>query len=861
LFPRLAALIERPRFENDLDEELLFHVEMETRANVLRGMEPVEARRTAERALGGMAGIKEDLRALRGLDFTDALGQDLRAAARTLARAPAYSAIVALTIALGVGANTAMFSIVRDVLLRPLPYGATDRLLLLRQRSETPGGSDVPFSPLEIEDYRRGVPSIDSIVEYHSMPFILLGGKEPERVDVGIVSADFFQVLGVSPILGRPFVPADDRTEAEGVLLLSHDYWQQRFAGAPDVVGRAFEMNDRTHRVVGVLPELPRFPDRVDVFMPVASCPFRSNPHMRTERESRMVRALARAVPGVPIETVSRDLAKAAAGLKAAHPDVYDKLPGFRVEAIPLADAITARARPVLLLLAGTTGLILLIACGNVLNLTLSRLSGRERELAARRAIGANRVRIARQLVTESLILAVLGGAVGVLLALGGLDALEALAARLTPRVPAVDLDLPVLAFAILVTIATGLAGGVLPALIAPRDAVAGAKPRGVLVALQIAASLVLLSGAGLTLKSLACLERVDAGFEPERALTVLLDLDWSRYRSPETIRTFQHELLERLSEEPGIVEAALARTPPLNHRGELWLERLRLPGGGDAPLIDFHAVSPTYFRALEVPLVAGRVFTAEDVEGATAVAIVNRAAAARHWGGANPVGKRVATSGGRWRTIVGVVGDVRQYGLSDPVEPSVYVPLAQVPLRVTHLVVRTAVDPRDLVRAVEGVVHDVDPGQAVAGIATLEDARAESIAMPRLTAALLALFAALALAVTVIGLAGTLGLTVEARTREIGLRLALGAHPGGVALMVLRQGLALLLLGVAIGFPVSFALSSSLSNLLFEVAPHDAETLSLVALLLLAVTCAACLAPARRAAAIDPIATLRSDG
>jgi predicted permease len=725
------------------------------------------------------------------------------------------------------------------------------------------GGNDLPFSAVELEDYRLQMASIDSIVEYHSMPFTLLSGKEPELVDTGIVSADFFETLGVSPILGRSFAAADDREEAEGVLLLSHDYWTRRFGGSPDVVGRLFEMNDRTHRVVGVLPELPRFPDRVDVFMPVSSCPFRSDPHMTTERESRMVRALARAAPGVPLETVSRDLERAATSLQAAHPEVYGKLPGYRVEAIPIEEAITSRARPVLLPLAGTTVLILLIACCNVVQLTLSRLSGRVREFATRQAMGADRLRIARQLLTESLVLALAGGCLGTLLALGGLEAIHPLAARLTPRVPEIQLGGPALVFAVLVSILTGLACGVLPALVHPRFAAAASKPaRSVLVALQIAGSLVLLSGAGLTLKSLACLERIDAGFQAGRALTVLLDLDWSRYRDKEPIRAFQRELLDRLAGEPGIVDAALARTPPLNRRGELWPEPIRVETeGGSSPTMDFHAVSPAYFRALGVPLVAGRAFTSEDEEGAGPVAIVNRAAAARLWGGANALGKRVATSGGRWRTVVGVVADVRQYGLEVPATPSVYVPLAQVPLRVTHLVVRTAVEPGEIVRAVERAVHDVDPGQAVAGIATLEDARRESTATPRLTATLLALFAALALAVTVIGLAGALGLTVEARSREIGLRLALGAHPRGVCLLVLRQALVLLALGFALGLPASLALGSRLSSLLFEVAPHDFETHSIVSLLLVVVTVAACLAPARRAAAVDPIAALRSDG
>jgi putative ABC transport system permease protein len=857
LYGRLVAIVERRRFERELDEELLFHLEMEIRKNVERGIDPVEARHTAARAFGGMARAKEDVRAVRGLAHVDSLVQDLRFAVRTLRASPGFTLVSVVTLALGIGVNTAIVSVVKEVLLSPLPYADASRVVLIDQRASTGGAlSSLPFSVPELEDYRRSSRALESIVEYHSMPFTLLGDGVPERVDAGVVSASFFDVLRVRPIAGRTFLPGEDAVGAEPVLLLGYEYWQRRYRGDPAVVGRLLEMNDRSHLVVGVLPPLPRFPEPNDVFMPVSSCPFRSASAMATSFSSRMVMALGRLHPGVDQERASEELTAIAARLRRERPEAYREIETHRVSAVPLAEGITERARPALLLLVATAGFVLLIACSNFSNLHLAELSGRSGELALRAAIGADRMRILRQLLTESLLLAVLGAALGVVLARAVVGVLVALAERLTPRDLSPGLDPSALVFAFGVALAAGLGAGVLPVLLSRGsfDRVTWSRTRPALVVAQLAVSLVLLAGAGLTLRSLYQLERVETGFETERVLTMHLDLDWHRYGSRDSIRSFQKKLLAELQAMPGVSTAALGRSVPLSGREGPDPERILTEEGARA-FLDGHAVSPGYFRAIGVPLVFGRTFSDADGPRSAPVAIVSEAAASRIG-----VGKTISWGGKRY-SIVGVVGDVRQYGLEIEAEPSVYFPLAQVPLRVTDLVVRADAEPRALAEAIERAVHEIDPAQAVAFVSTLEEARRESIAAPRLLAMLLSAFAALALAITAVGLGGALALAVRRRTREIGIRLALGAAPRDVSRMVLRQGLGLLLAGLAFGLPPALALAGLLSGQLFEIEPRDPLTFGTVVLLLVLVSSAVSLVPARRAVGIDPMSTIRMEG
>jgi len=818
---RLGALVGRPRFERELDEELLFHFEMEIRKNVESGMDPVEARHAAERAFGGVMRVKEDVRALRGLALADAISQDLRSAVRTLRRSPGFTLVVVATLALGVGVNTAIVSVVKDVLLQPLPYAEASRVVVLDRQASSGGGGLVPlpFSVPELEAYRTSSRSLESSVEYHSMPFTLLRDGVPERVDTGVVSASFFDVLHVRPILGRTFRPGEDLAGAEPVLVLSYEYWQRRYGGDPTVVGRLLEMNDRSHRVVGVLPPLPRFPDRSDVFMPISSCPFRSAPEMSASFSSRMVGALAHLRPGVTPQDASDELAAIAARLRRERPEAYRDIGTERVSAVPLTEAITRRARPALLLLLATAGFVLLIACSNISNLHLAELSGRSRELALRAAVGADRLRILRQLLTESLLLSVFGAFLGILFAWAVVGVLVALAKRLAPLDLSAGLDPSALVFGFCLALAAGLGACMISVLLSRgRFDRARSRTRSGLVVAQLAISLVLLAGAGLTLRSLYRLESVETGFETERVLTMHLDLDWHQYQGQGAIRDFHSRILAELGAMPGVSTAALGRSVPLSGREGPDPERV-LTEDGRRAFLDAHAVSPGYFRAIGVPLAEGRMFSDADGPRSAPVAIVSQAAAAKIGAGST------ISWEGKQYSIVGVVGDVRQYGLEIEAEPSVYFPLAQVPLRVTDLVVRTEKDPRALTEAIEEAVHEIDPAQAVAYVSTLEEARRESVEAPRLLATLLSAFAALALAITAVGLGGSLALGVERRAREIGIRTALGAAPRDVARMVLRQGFGLLLGGLALGLPPALALAGLLSEQLFEIEPHDPLT------------------------------------
>lgn len=850
---RLRTLVERRRFERDLDEELRFHLEMEVRKNVERGMDPSEARYAAERAFGGVARVKEAVRVIRGFAFFDSLDQDLRSAVRALSKSKGLAFVVAGTLALGVGVNTAIVSVIQEVLLQPLPYADASRVVLIDRRASSAGeeATSLPFSVPELEAYRRWSRSLESIVEYHTMPFTLLGDGSPERVDTGVVSAGFFDVLKVRPVLGRTFLPGEDAKGADPVLVLSHEYWQRRYGGDPAVVGRLLQMNDRPHRVVGVLPPLPRFPEANDVFMPVSSCPFRSARATETSFTSRMVGALGRLRPGATIEEASEDLTGIAARLRDEHPEAYRELDRLRVAAVALSKGLTRQARPALLLLLATGVFVLLIACMNVSNLQLAELSTRSRELALRAALGADRFRILRQILTESLVLALGGALLGIVLAWAGVGVLVSLAERLTPRDLSADLDAAALVFAFALALLVGLGASLLPV---PLSQWKLERTRGALVVAQLAVSLVLLAGAGLTLRSLYRLESVETGFETQRVLTMHLDLDWHRYRGQDSIRDFHAKLLARLGAMPGISTAALGRTVPLSGRDGPYPERI-LDEEGRRSFLDAHAVSPGYFASIGAFLLEGRAFTDADRAGSAPVAILNRAAASKIGSG-----KSISWEGDRY-AVVGIVGDVRQYGLAIEAKPSVYFSLAQVPLRVTDLVVRTEADPRALSEAIERAIHKIDPAQAVAYVSTLEEARSESVKAPRLLATLLSAFAALAVAVTAVGFGGSLALAVERRRREIGIRLALGATPRDVSRMVLRQGLHLLLAGLAFGLPAALLLAGPLSAQLFEIQPHDPITFLGVSAFLGLVSAAVSLVPARKALGIDPLATIRLEG
>ncbi len=882
LMGSLKSLVAGKRMEREIDDEILFHVERMTEENVRRGMDPAAARTDALRRFGGVEKTKEEVRETDRAALLETIVQDFRYGLRALRKNPAYATAAVLTLALGIGANTAIFSVVHGVLLQSLPYGGGDRLV--RIQVDAPGGgiTDGAFSPLEIADLQTQARSLESVAEYHSMWFVLLGRPEPERVQTGVVSSHFFDTMGVKPILGRTFAPGEDAHGAEAVLILSHEYWMRSFGGDPKVVGQVFRMNDRPHTVIGVLPPIPGYPDENDVYMPVHACPFRSDPRIENDRNSGMLRAFARLKPGATLAGAQ----EGPRGSRRPHGEGQPRqLPGYdQDDAETDAPARGAHA-------PGAADLP--HARGHRRARAPHRLrQRREPDALASRAPGARdgpalgarrqKGRLARQLLTESVAVALVGGALGLAVAIAGRQLLVLFAARFTPRAAEIAIDGPVLLFTFGVSLVAGIGLGLIPALSSRRSLVsalqdgrdpAAAAPgrlrmRNALIVAQVAISFVLLAGAGLMLRTLWKLRQIDPGFKTERVLTSRLDLNFTRYRERDKQLDFNDRLLSKLATEPGVVTAALAGRFPLAEGGPS-SGRFRIDGRPPVaeetlPRADFQRVSADYFKTIGVPVLQGRGVADADRDNAPRIAVINRTMAAHYWPDKTPIGERLGVNGNApgeidWLTIVGVSGDVRQYGLAKPPVDQVYVSLMQYPGLSTACLVRTTAEPKALTAAVRNAVHAIGPEQPVDRFRTLEEMHENALDMPRLTAVLLAAFAGLALVITATGIAGVISFTVGQRRQEFGIRMALGALPGSVVRMVLRQGMRLVLLGLAIGVAGAFVLSRLFASLLYETAPSDPPTYLAVALVLGLVAAVACFVPARRATTVDPMVVLRN--
>jgi putative ABC transport system permease protein len=814
----------------------------------------------------------------------DILKQDCAYAARMLAKSPGFTITAVLTLALGIGANTAIFSVVHSVLLRPLPYHEGQQLVFIRQQAEKVGMPDIQFSVHEVNDYRDQNHTLAGLVEYHGMAFTLFGHGDPERVSTGVVSANYFDVLGVKPMLGRTFEAADDASGAPPVLVLSYEYWKNNFGADQGIIGKTFQMNDKVHTVIGVLPPVPQYPDENNVYMPTSACPHRSSKMMIENRDMRMMAVFGRLKPGVTLVQARADLATIAGRLKAEYPKSYPDSVGYGVAASPLQEELTHEARPTLLVLLAAAGFVLLIACANVANLTLARMARRERELAVRTALGAGRSRLLRQLLTESFLLAFAGGVLGLAIAYGSLELLTQFAARLTPRAREIQVDGGVLLFTLAAALGTSILFGTISALFSRSNLASGLKEgsagagagrsrnrmRGGLIVSQIAFSFMLLIGAGLMLRSLVKMMQVNPGFEPQRVLAMRVTYNWAKYAGVEQFGLAAKKLLDRVQAEPGVLSAAISSGYPLEaelisagpngNATTFQIEGRLLQPSEAPPSTSAAAASPGYFRTLGIPLMAGREFADTDDNKAPNVVIINQMLKRQLWPNEDPIGKRVSYDDGKtWTTIVGIVGDVREFGLDRPPVSEMYVPVAQSGA-VSTLIVRTAADPQAMARHIRDVVHEVDSQTAVAHEMTVEQAREESLASPRLTATLLGLFAGLALLIAAAGIGGIMALAVSQRIREIGIRMALGARPGDILRMVLGQGLALTLLGVVLGAAGALALTGLAKSLLFEVTPTDPVTFAGVAAVLVAAAVIASYLPARRAAGVDPIDALRCE-
>jgi predicted permease len=886
MFRRLLSIVRvlahKGKAERMMDDEMQFHIEMETRKNIASGMSPPEARYSALRSFGGVERTKEEARDVWGANLVENLIQDVRYGARVLLKSPGFTLVALVTLALGIGANTAIFSVIYGVLVRPLPYQDGSQLVVLHQSATLPAVEDLGFSVKDIADFNEQNDVFCGIAEHHSMSFLLCGRKEPERVQTSVVSANFFDLLGVKPLLGRTFVPSDDQKGADAVLVLSYKYWKESHGGDPDIVGKVFTMNDKPHTVIGVLPPIPQYPVECDVYMPTVACPTRSSNRAIETRTFRLMNAFARLNPGVTVAQADAEMSRLGAGLNQQYPDAYPQNRGYRASLASLDNELTRDAKPTLLVLLATATLVLLIACANVANLTLARLMRREREMALRTALGAGKGRLVRQLLTESMMLALAGGALGLLFASSTLRLLVRFAARFTTRASEIHIDSNVLLFTLAASLLTGIAFGLMPAFASEKQftsalreggsrttiSINRRRARSALIVAQVAISFMLLIGAGLMTRSLLKLQQVNPGFSTDHVLTMRISTNFSKLRTPQQFQEFQARLLENTRSLPGVLSAATGSTYPLNPFGRTFgpnnqsfgIEGRPLAPGDTPPQADIRIVDPGYFETIRLPLRSGRLLEESDTDKAPAVAVINQSMARHRWGDEDPIGTRVTFDRGEhWIKVVGIVGDVKQYGLDRDATDELYVSSLQNPGGGT-LLVRTTTDPTAMARQLRDTVHEVDPETAVDRVQTLEQVRSESLASPRLTTILLGLFAVLALVITAAGIAGVMALSVSQRTHEIGVRMALGATATRAIAMVVRQGMWLVAAGLILGAGGALALTRLMSALLYAVGPNDPATFIGVAAILTLVAVLACFVPARKVTAIDPMTALRTE-
>jgi predicted permease len=824
---------------------------------------------------GGVPQVQEEVRDAWGVRLFDNLSRDFSYAVRVLTRERAYTLMAVLTLALGIGSNTALFSVVHQLLLSPLPYRDGDRITVLGNLDRDTGRNG-PFSHLEKETYKAEAKQLEDVAELHNMRFTLLNRKEAEVVETGVVSANYFDFFGIKPLYGRIFAPGEDKHGAPPVLLLSHRYFQKSFGGDISIIGQSVHLNDRMHTVIGVLPPLPEYPQRIDVFMPTSSCPFRSGEQFLTTPRARMLTLYGRLKKDVQPPQVEAELTTIARRLRSEHSDAYPKHDRWSVSSLMLKEELAKNARPTFLLLFGATGLVLLIACANVANLSLSRALKRDREMAIRGALGAGRGRILQQLAIEGVLVSIAGGLLGVFLANQTLGLLARFAERFSPRAYAISVDQTVLIFSVVISVITGVLFCALPAWRRKRDLVpslkdggamsAGAvrsRMRGALVAVQVGFSFVLLIGAGLLFRSFLQLIQVEKGFRVERVLSMQISPNFTKLNTPQSFQNFFEALLEKMKATPGVESAGMGARVPLNQRLPLLrnfiIEHQQLPDGAPRPTLDLATASPGYFATLGIPLISGRDFTPADGPNAPLAAIINQSMARHRWPGQDPVGRRVSFDNGRnWITIVGVVGDTRFNGLDQEIGDQLYRPFAQA--GGTSVVIRSAGDPQVLMRDIRAAVRQLDPEQAIAELRPMQEIVSDNLASPRLTTTLLGLFAALTMLVTVAGISGVAALSVNQRRSEIGIRLALGARPLELVGMIVRQEMAMVLAGLVIGVAGALALTRMLTKFLFNTPPTDVTTFALAILMLAMVSAMACFLPARRAAAVDPTISLRSE-
>lgn len=795
--------------------------------------------------------------------------QDLRYGFRMLVKSPGFTLVAVVTLALGIGANTAIFSVVNGVLLRSLPYPEAERLVYLQAVNPAQGIKASNISPPDFADWKNQNQTFEDMTAFVSGGVILSGGNEPERVPALGVTASFLSVLGINPALGRGFLPEEDREGNDAVVVISHGLWQRRFGADPNVIGSKINIGGESHTVVGVMAADFEFMQPVDLLRPLAL------EMTKERRDNRYLQALARLKPGVPLEQAQSQINTITGRLSQSYVETNTNW-GARLT--PLHQLLVADVRPGLLLLLGAVGFVLLITCANVANLLLARAAARHKEIAVRAALGASRWRVVRQLLTESLLLSTIGGGLGLLLGVWLTDFLVSISPANTPRLEHVHMDSRVLVFTLAVTFVIGLLFGLAPAWQASRINLNEALKEGgrtfsegwrrnrmrkVLVISEVALSLMLLIGAGLLIKSFLLLRETNAGFSPDHLLTMRISIPSVKYKGKQKPEFFQR-LTESVAGLPGVESTGAVLSLPLGGSnysvGRSFIPEGRPLTPEESINASYVVVTPGYFHTMKIPLKDGRQFTTEDREETTKVVVINETLARRHFPGQSAIGKRIKI----WRDedfpreIIGVVGDTKTEALEDESSPQIYVPHAQDPSwGGLSLVVRTSGTPSALTPAVRGAVLSIDPDQPVFNIKTMDDIVAASVATRRISMLLLSGFAGLALLLAALGVYGLISYSIAQRTHEIGLRMALGATGRDVLKLVLGQGMSLVLIGTAIGLAAAFALTRVMSSLLYEVSASDPVTFIGVALLLIIVALVACLIPARRAMKVDPMVAL----
>jgi predicted permease len=875
IYTRLYGLLRKGRVEQEMEEELRFHLRMRTWENIEHGMKPEEAELAARRRFGNVGRIKDLGRDIKGGGLMETLLQDLRYGMRMLFKNKGFTTVATLTLALGIGANTAIFSVVNAVLISPLPYRAPDRLVQVWEHYRPKNKPHGTVAPANFLDWKAQNQSFEGMAAYDNFPsFNLTGVGEPERIQAARVSVGLFPLLGVSALAGRVFTNEEEHRGNHQVALVSNRLWQRRFGADPGLVGRTLSLNDQSFTVVGVLPPDFRFlPEDHEIFVPMVL------EWEATARGTHPLRVVARLKEGVTLQQARADMDQIARRLEQEYPNTNAD---EGVTLVPLQEQVVGESRRALLILLGAVAFVLLIACANVANLLLMRSVARHKEMAIRLALGAGRARLLRQLLTESALLAGVGGAGGLLLSVWIVQVLKTFLVQndLAPRGETVGLDGRVLLFTLGISLVTGLVFGLAPGLMASktdlndalkeggRQAGGGARDRRfrqALVVGEVALALVLLTGAGLMIQSFMRLRRVDPGFRPENVLAVDLSLPSSRYQNGRQVLQFQNQLLERAAALPGVRSVGAAAYLPFSGTNNSWT--IQIERRAPRPVVEYsnpgwRPVTADYFRTMGIPLIKGRYFAApDDGESAPGVAILNETAAGAIWPDEDPLGNRFKLEG-RSYSVVGVVKDFKHAKLDGKVEPEIYFPYSQLPItwRGMTVVARAEYAPEQLAAALRSAVQELDKDQPIYNVRTLEGLLAKSVSRPQFHLLLLSLFAALALVMAALGLYGVMSYAVSQRTHEIGIRMAFGAQPRDALRLVLGAGLSLTLIGIAIGLLAAFAMTRVMESLLFGVSVTDPLTFAAVAFLLITVALVACFVPARRATRVDPMAALRRE-